>query len=150
VVQRTKFKETEMKTRFTVLLAMLGLIAAVAVPAYGQTVRLSGTIPFEFTVGNQTMPAGEYTLSRTSTVPGGWVISGPANRAGAFLVAGAGDRKNGGDAPRLAFSRYGDRYFLSQIWTISSDHVFRLRVSRTERAVAKANAARGTTTIAMR
>lgn len=139
-----------MKTRLTVLLAMLGLIAAVAVPAYGQTLRISGSVPFEFMVGDQTMPAGEYTLSKTSAGPGGWAINGVANRASAFLFAGVGDRKNAGDAPRLVFSRYGDRYFLSQIWTNASDHVFQLRVSRTERAVAKMNAARGATTIALR
>lgn len=139
-----------MKTRLTVLLAALGLLAAVAVPAYGETVRLMGTIPFDFMVGNETLPAGDYTLAATSALPGGWVISGPAHRAGLFLVTIAGEKKKTGVSPRLLFSCYGDRYFLAQIWTGASDHVRQVRISRTERAIAKASAARGAATIAMR
>jgi hypothetical protein len=129
---------------------MLGFTAAVAVPARAETIRLSGTIPFSFVVGDRTMPAGEYTLSETAAVPGRWVISGRADRAGSFLVTSASKKKSAGETPKLVFSRYEDRYFLSQIWTSAADHVFQAPVSRTERRVARTIAARGTTMVAVR
>jgi hypothetical protein len=140
----------QMKSRLTVLLATLCLAAVVVVPASAETIQLTGTVPFSFVAGNRTMPAGDYTLNTTPAMAGAWVISGAGDRAGSFVVAQPGAKKASGETPRLVFTRYGDRYFLSQIWTKNSDHVLRVPVSRTERAMAREVAVAGTAIVAAR
>ncbi len=139
-----------MKLRFTMLVAILGLTAAVVAPACAETIQLRGTVPFSFIVGDQTMPAGEYTLKPYSSLPGRWVISSRANQAGFFLSTTAGASKQSEAAPRLVFNRYGDRYFLSQIWTGAGNQAAQVRLSRTERAAAKSTADHGTAVVAVR
>ena len=132
----------------TVVLAVLSVFA-VAVPGYGESTRLSGTIPFAFVAGDQTLPAGEYTLASSQAGPGTWILNGKSKQAGLYLATTAGNHKTANESPRLVFSRYGDQYFLSQIWIRDSDCVLQLPVSKTERSAAKTSAARGTTTVAM-
>ncbi|PYT32857.1 MAG: hypothetical protein DMG58_09225 [Acidobacteria bacterium] len=70
-------------------------------------------VPFDFMAGNHQFPAGGYTI--TSDASAGTVLvrsqgEGPA----AFIITyPAGENK---EQVRLVFNRYGDHYFLSQVW----------------------------------
>src|SRR5260370_39912294 len=59
-----KFRRKMRRQAYTVI-ALLVLVGSMAVAAQAQTgsrTRLVANIPFEFTVGNKTLPAGEYQL----------------------------------------------------------------------------------------
>ena len=56
-----------MKKQAYQIIALLILTASLAMAAQAQTAgrtKLRATIPFEFTVGEKMMPAGEYTIAR--------------------------------------------------------------------------------------
>lgn len=82
-------------------------------PAWGQTWAVQANIPFDFTVGQQTLSAGEYRVS----------INGPAMLRVARIngpeVAGVMTSPNRGAenvAPKLIFHRYGKQHFLAEVW----------------------------------
>jgi len=91
----------------------LALICATA-PCWTQSnMAIVGRIPFEFTVNNLTLPAGEYT---------GWEImqgvyamdnanGDPLTFSLAYPVA-----ENQARLAQLVFRKYGDKYFLAQVW----------------------------------
>ena len=71
-------------------------------------------IPFGFRVQDRDLPAGTYMVEEMSAPN---VLHLRNEDTGASLVVLAPTRKMGapGDA-KLIFNRYGDRYFLSQVW----------------------------------
>lgn len=103
-----------MKRTLTILCL---LFALAALPALAQQNKLSATIPFDFALKGKIFTAGAYDVA-------------PVNSAGTWAVS-SGDRKQNiafnvvmedypRDAqPKLVFHRYGNRYFLAQIWTPS-------------------------------
>jgi hypothetical protein len=97
--------------------AILGLFFMLAMTsANAQTAsEVKVNIPFDFSTGKATLKAGSYTIKRTS----GSVMairSTDGKRTAlvnAPLTVGARDSKAG---ERLMFNKYGDKYFLSQVW----------------------------------
>ena len=87
--------------------------------AFAQTGAIRVTVPFDFTVGKQTLAAGAYNV----------IIQGPSllvvrtDGTGATIVltnyTGAGPNQD--LTPRLIFHRYGNRHFLSAAWLGESD-----------------------------
>jgi len=92
----------------SVAFAMFVLLAS----AVAQTGAIQATIPFEFTVGKQTMAAGDYKVTMNGTVLNLTRLDGP----GSAFVPTYGYGYNKEMTPRLVFHRYGDRAFLSQAW----------------------------------
>lgn len=99
-------------SRFTisVAFALFGLLA----PAFAQTGAIHVTIPFNFTVGVQTFPAGEYKVAINGSLLRVARIDGPGIATVLTNFTGGGPGQNA--APRLLFHRYGNRYFLSVAW----------------------------------
>lgn len=102
----------------TMLLAAIAfsLVAAVAT-ANAQITRMqTAYVPFEFTVGNQTLPAGRYDVSQITT--GGRTISVRNRQNGDSAVRLTSLLKQFEPAKRsvLVFNRVGDSYFLSEVW----------------------------------
>lgn len=82
-------------------------------PVFAQTAAIRATVPFDFTVENQLLRAGDYRV----------MINGPAMLRIARIdgpdVAGIMTECIRGSedlAPRLVFHRYGERYFLAEAW----------------------------------
>lgn len=121
------------------LIAVIALATAV-VSANAQSSRLIvSNVPFEFTVGDQTMPAGEYrvtpALSKALTIQ-----SSDAKNAVMRLANDIRPNKTNKQA-RLVFHRYGNRYFLSEVWGNADSIGRQLLKSRQERAIARELAA---------
>ena len=102
-------------------LAFLSFVAILAVTPIlataGSTIMLRGDIPFDFYVGSQMLPAGEYHFEMGST--GGATTSTVTVRAKdgmvvAFVATRAGFSKDMA-ASQLNFHAYGGKYFLSSI-----------------------------------
>jgi len=101
---------------FPVLL--LGLLAAL--PVYGQTrVILKGDIPFDFTVSNKLLRAGAYDILGTSVYPIALTIRGSENLEYATFTT-ISNEKSRQVKPMFVFRRYGNQYFLAQLWTGSN------------------------------
>lgn len=85
---------------------------ATSTGAHAQTYGLNAKIPFDFTVGNTWMPAGEYRISAptNSTMQ----LRGTSNGSIATVVSNPGhhEAKSGS---QLVFHRYGNRFFLNRI-----------------------------------
>lgn len=110
--------ERQMVRGMTMLLAAVAfsLVAAVAT-ANAQITRMqTAYVPFEFTVGNQTLPAGRYDVSQITT--GGRTISVRNRQNGESAVRLSSLLKQFEPAKRsvLVFNRIGDSYFLSEVW----------------------------------
>jgi frataxin-like iron-binding protein CyaY len=72
-------------------------------------------IPFDFFVAGKTFPAGDYTFTRsTQSSNEGLKISN--KRHGAFVQTKAIQALEILEETQVVFNRYGDRYFLSQVW----------------------------------
>jgi hypothetical protein len=106
-----------MKKQIAVAIALLAAVI-VASPCYAQRDGLKGNVPFAFQVGNKTMPAGDYTIDRLSLPAGSiLIIRRCAGDDGAMVSTFIVDAKNGESQPELVFHKYGDTYFLSEVWT---------------------------------
>jgi hypothetical protein len=89
-------------------------IASLAPSAGAFAQQLKANIPFDFTVGNTTMPAGEYTVSSSHR---NFVDLKSADRTLMATVGGSqsyneAKSSSGGE---LVFARYGDHYFLDSV-----------------------------------
>lgn len=97
-------------------------------------------IPFAFTVGDKTLPSGEYqiqaVLSVSNKVQSVRLSDGSAS---AIALTTEADPKGKVSKGKLVFNCYGHEYFLSQIW--SGDGVGRqLQESRREKDLARGEA----------
>ena len=126
------------------VLNVLTLVAWLMVPAtHAQSIMLKADIPFKFTVGDQQLPSGEYSVKKLHA--GVIQIQGKAPRSSAIVMTTGAEGGSASGGSKLVFNRYGDQYFLSGIWAPGMGH--ELRKSRLEREVA-ANFALGQTTVA--
>jgi len=98
--------------RNTVALGVFFILALVTVQA--QTERGQVNIPFDFYAGTAKLKAGDYQVKRMSdNAVAIRSADGKTVLVNAPLTIGARDSKSG---RRLVFNRYGDRFFISQIW----------------------------------
>jgi len=118
-------------TMFTLIVA-LALVTAV-VSANGQSQAVKADVPFEFAVGDKTLPSGEYAI-RSATAGGAAMMirSENAKNAALRLTNAIEDKRSVGQV-KLVFHRYGERYFLAEVWTGESGR--ELLKSRQERAI---------------
>ncbi len=118
--------------------AMAALALLVAAPLGAQNIRLSAVVPFEFIVGNKTLPAGEYVL-RSATAPQSLQIRSDALQAGIVAMAASTTRGNAArnGEVRLVFNRYDNHYVLAQVWDGLDGVKHDLPRSRTERELAR-------------
>jgi hypothetical protein len=126
-----------MKTRILAVAAALLAFTMVAAQSKAQTWRMvQVNVPFAFTVGNTTLPAGEYTIQRVlNTSESVELIRSKDGSASMIVSTKIADQDSKDREPRMIFHRYGDQYFLSQIW-FSGDSGRELYKSRGEKELA--------------
>lgn len=78
---------------------------------------IKAQIPFSFHVGNSTFPAGSYTTN-TNVASGTVLVLKSADGKSSAMVLITGMQSAGGPTqPTLVFHKYGDEFFLSQVWS---------------------------------
>jgi hypothetical protein len=86
--------------------------------------RVQVTVPFAFQNGSELLPAGVYTLTEGShflTIQGHDV-------AGLAMSRVEDSGRNAPKTGKVVFQRYGDKYFLREVWQAnSSAHTFCVR-----------------------
>lgn len=92
---------------------MIGSLASTQL-ASAQAPLAKVNIPFAFQTANRTLPAGIYRIHRKSDHL--ILLEGPGSARG-FAITYDAIQSHASDRSVLIFDRYGDKYFLSQIWT---------------------------------
>ena len=126
-----------MKRQIANLLGVLSLLL-VAACASAQTVA-KVNVPFGFVVNKATLPAGAYridSVSNTSSTPILALRSEDA-RVAMLIMGNHATSAEPSENSRLVFRRYGDQYFLSQIWMAGETSGHELPISRREAELAK-------------
>jgi len=125
-----------MKKKAYTLIAMIVFVGALAVAAHAQTnsrIALIANIPFQFNIGNKTLPAGDYIVRSISDDYSTVVlrIETRDGRTNAMLVTFTVQGK--AQRGRLVFHRYGSQYFFAQAWVDGDSAGLEAEKSRTER-----------------
>jgi hypothetical protein len=102
-----------MKSRVTRILS-IGIAMAAAAAVHAQDKTVTANVPFSFYLGSSAMPQGSY---RVDEFAHGAVVS--LRSAGALKSVTAHEifGKKQAEPARLVFHRYGDVYYLAEIWT---------------------------------
>jgi len=118
--------------------ATLGTLALLAAgSAIGQT-RMVADIPFEFNVADRALPAGHYEVTQTASVLQVSSYESGSSAITRVIDTGVAGASNAGS--HLIFNKYGDKYFLDQVWTSTGlRHGAEVVKSKTEREMASAN-----------
>jgi hypothetical protein len=110
----------------------VALLTAASVYAQGS---LTVQVPFGFHVGNSMLPAGEYIVS-TDVAPGVVRVRSADAKSSVMVLSMAAQTSATPTTGKLVFNKYGDEYFLSQIWRQGSNTGNELRKSRREVEIA--------------
>ena len=145
-----------MKRQAYTLIAMIVLAGSMAVAAQAQNSgrnRLTADIPFEFQVGDKTLPAGRYTVSQINPASDRVALR-LRNQDGTAAVTLQMNAVIGRaqESAKLIFNRHGNRYFFAEAWIDGEGTGLQAPKSRAERAAVRelAEAKRPTTTVALK
>jgi hypothetical protein len=108
-----------------------------ATAAQAQQTSVRASVPFDFVVGNQAYPAGEYAMKSLlgSGVP--IRVENVQEETSKIVLSEACTSSNAATSTRLVFHRVGDSYFLYQIWQQGNTEGREFPVSRAERQIAQ-------------
>jgi len=128
-----------MKKQVVRTFAALGLmlmLTTISVSAQSER-RMVINIPFDFIIGKSALKAGQYTVEpRERNFGSVWMIRNRSNHAAVFVMTMPVSSKTQQEG-MLVFHKYGDQFFLSQIWIPGSATGGELYISGLERDVAK-------------
>ena len=103
-----------MRTLFTAALAILSIFG---LTANAQSTKVKADIPFNFIVAGQHMDGGTYTVERLFYGDNALMLKNDTTgKAIGILANSAYSTSNQGAVAKMVFDRYGDKYFLSEIW----------------------------------
>jgi len=112
----------------TALFTLAALVTAGGAMAQGRAVR--ATVPFDFTLGDKLLPAGNYEITSPSD---GVIEVQNRDRHVTILSTSNYDSRQSRNGSKLVFDKYGDQYFLSEILCSSSAINVSLPRSRAEK-----------------
>jgi hypothetical protein len=132
------------------LILAAGLFAATLTASlHAQTMNMQATIPFDFRIGNTVFPFGEYSIRNSDGVL--FVRqTGGDHKSGIFMTVGEDHPETSTSTATLQFSRYGDSYYLSKVWTPESKVARATLKSPHEKELAGHIGMPGTTSVALR
>jgi hypothetical protein len=112
----------------------VALLEAASMYAQGSQ-KLTVQVPFGFHVGDSILPSGEYIVS-TDVAPGVVRVRSADARSSVMILSMPTQTLATPTTGKLVFNKYGDEYFLSQIWKAGVNTGNKLRQSRREVEVA--------------
>jgi hypothetical protein len=124
-----------MKKNFLLFTAALAL--AVTTVASAQTIKVKVNVPFGFIVNRATLPAGEYLLESVDDAGKVLAIRDLDTNTSKLVMFNSCRSLKAVSQTKLIFHRYGDRYFLNQIWVEGNNAGHELSPSPREKEVAK-------------
>jgi hypothetical protein len=124
-----------MKTQvFHIAMIAAALVAVSSALAEGQPGDVLVNVPFSFLVGNHPMPPGRYLVSGAAN---GFLRMFDTNDAhNQLFMAVNGVQSRIPQTPKLVFHRYGDSYFLAEVWNGTGNLGRQLPKSKGEQQIA--------------
>ena len=122
------------KNKLSMIMLAVGILmlACASIQAQSRTTRAS--ISFDFAAANRSMKAGEYTVQQVSAQT--ILLKSADKKSQVFVMTPQSVNSTERRPQRLVFRRYGNSYFLGEIWTTEFAGM-RLAPSKEERAIAK-------------
>jgi len=119
------------------ILSVLFLLAAATPGQAQQPLRVK--IPFAFVADKVALPAGEYLVQPARDGSPAMIVQRIDVRAGsaAILMTNAAQANDWMSQSSLVFRVYGERYFLSEMWTAGERRGRQFRTSPIEKELAK-------------
>lgn len=125
------------------------LLVTVVASAQGQTLgpRVRANIPFDFHIGETKLPSGKYSVGRARQNSDDVVISveDERGRGKALRTSMPVQTRDTTSKAKLVFHRYGDQYFIYQIWPAGATTGRQFMKSHTEREILQTLASVGKT-----
>lgn len=133
-----------MKRHALILIAIAAFTTALTTHAYGQTGKTVRTnVKFDFQIGDRIFPAGEYQIESISRHPD-IVLQirslRDANKTELIVTHPSNAART--QTPKLIFQKYGESYFLTEIFLDSGQWGYSIRPSRHQRESEKNLASR--------
>jgi hypothetical protein len=124
--------------RIFLIFGALSLLVAITVHAQSSN-RQTANITFSFNVEGKSFPAGLYSVTRLNSQSDKAVLMIKSADGKVSKVVITQPVQAGGpqESAKLVFSRYGDQYFLSQVWTPADNTGLELPKSRAEKTLAR-------------
>lgn len=120
------------------LLQKMILWGTLVIPlAYGQLgTPINVNVPFDFYVGKNEYPAGQYRVS-TRVSGSAMLLQSEDFRRAQFVLTQTVQAATSKAQPSLVFNRYGNAYFLSTVWLGGSNAGQRLAPGREQTLLAR-------------
>lgn len=127
------------KQVYSIFVISVLLLAVSVIPATAQAVQLIGAnIPFDFVVKGKVLPAGDYILEPIQVgASQALKIQSADGHITAIVPVRSVRTKAIGDDPKLVFNRFGDQYFLSQVFGLEERASYALHKSSAEERLAR-------------
>ena len=125
-----------MRRQIVSLVGVFGLLL-VAACANAQSLNVKANVPFDFVVDKDTLPAGDYSIRSINDATGGrTLVIQNGTRSLKLVNPNIADSLKPAKTSHLLFHRYGDEYFLAQIWVQGEKVGRQFKMSRREAEIA--------------
>lgn len=105
--------------------------------AHAQSSRpINVRVPFDFVAAERALPAGDYTVTPAFS-DHTMLIRSTDSKHALFVITMGAQSPDIQKVPKLVFHRYGEHYFLSEVWTASTNVGSRLPKPALERVLAR-------------
>ena len=126
-----------MRRQIVSFVGVFGLLL-VAACANAQSLNVKANVPFNFVVDKDTLPAGNYSIRSINDETGGrTLLIQSGTKAMKLTTPDVASSLNVSQKSHLLFHRYGDEYFLAQIWVQGENVGRQFRMSRREAEIAR-------------
>ena len=116
-------------------LILMAVFASAAISTNAQSAfGVRANVPFDFNVGDKTIPAGRITARSINGSDGPMSISNFAESKHAFRATRQLYKESSSSQAKLVFHKYGNRYYLAEVW-VPGSRVCELITSKSERAL---------------
>jgi hypothetical protein len=133
--------QKQIKKAATILRLVVALtITFAAAPATADSFgSIIVDVPFDFTAGHSIFPAGKYTIRSAGSNTNGVIqIASEDGKASGVLLTGSAQSVQSKNETVVIFHRYGDQYFLFQVWAVGDTFGLEIPKSSLEKQAARA------------
>jgi hypothetical protein len=127
-----------MRTRILHAVGAAALLLSLGTVASADSDQVRAFIPFDFVARGTTLPSGTYFV--TPQFQTNELLNLSGMKGGVFIFGNRVDTGSKAEPTRLVFHRYGDRYFLHEIW-LDGGKGYQMPQTTQERELLKAESA---------
>jgi len=125
--------------RIFLAFGLFAILAAVTTARAQSSHEQTASVPFSFNVGDKSFPAGDYRVRQLNPASDrvALEIRSADGRRGKVTLTSFVRSGKPAEGAGLVFTRYGEQYFLAQVWTRAQGDGLALPTSRSERTLAR-------------